>query len=562
MIWQLNNNRIEIWDENTKAFVDFCEGIAVESVHTDLLSGTKTLTLGIHDSVSGYFSFPFPRGQVSKGIVPRLAAYGLTLIDDPEIDADIQQIVLESAQAAPHSFLHDRLGFWKIDGDIVFLAHHPIGTKNPIKALSSYIDEEKTKPQGTFDEWRNLILADVVGNPNMELALSLGALAPIAHLLLEKKVLSLVPLIALIGASSAGKTTCMKLMASIYGSPEESRGLLSDLNATQNAFFAQLGSVFGLPALLDECSSVPEWDFTKVVYNLPKGRDKLRCNSEGKVRESIRFSGAIIMSGERSLFKQTKNTQGLYARLVEFSPSSWTNDAAHANRIEYGCRNNYGTAVVPLITWLLSHQDKLTDVYYKHYTDLCSLITNASGIEDRLLKIYATILTSADVIVNALDISLHIDDIKALLLAHHEQTTKQLLSPEMIFEKIKLKILEHYEKFPEKELAKFGKSLLGERTFHDGKSAIWITEKALEEFLYDIGIDDFKPLKKLFFEKGWLYRTEDRHYVIMHSIGTTRVKCYCLFWDPNTVVAKKHAIRKKTTYFPTKIEELTVDDCD
>ena len=84
------------------------------------------------------------------------------------------------------------------------------------------------------------------------------------------RVISLIPIVAFIGRSSTGKTVSLKTLSSVWGSPEESMGMISDLNATQNAFFAQLGNCIGLPSIFDETSAVPEWDFTKMVYNLPK----------------------------------------------------------------------------------------------------------------------------------------------------------------------------------------------------------------------------------------------------------------------------------------------------
>ena len=448
MIWRVYNHRIEIYDSDKKGYDDYCEEVQVTAVYTDIITKKKKVLISLYDSVTGECTMVMPRSCLNSKVIPMLAEYGLTLLDTPDDNANIQQVLYESAATgAVQGYKHDRLGFCEIDNSLAFLAHHPIGVADPLKAKSEFVVSEKTKPLGTLESWKAVIEAEVIGHPNMELALSLSALAPVAHLLKLSRVISLIPIVAFIGRSSTGKTVSLKTLSSVWGSPEESFGMISDLNATQNAFFAQLGNTIGLPSIFDETSAVPEWDFTKIIYNLPKGRDKLRCDGEGKVRLPIHYSGAIILSGERSLFDQTNESNGLSARLLEIT-LPWTDDEYHADRLEYGVRHNYGTAVYPLMEWLLAHRDELETLYREEYGLLKQDFICTHGIEDRMIKTYALIAVSARVMNESLDLTINLPSVRNILLDIHSKNKRFSNTPERIFEKMKQWILDNYSKFP------------------------------------------------------------------------------------------------------------------
>lgn len=529
MRWRAKNHRIEIYNPDNRSFDDYCEEVQVTAVYTDIITKKKKVLISLYDSVTGECTMMMPRSCLNGKIVPLLAEYGLTLLDTPDDNANIQQILYESSVAgAVQGYKHDRLGFCEIDNNLAFLAHHPIGVTDPIKAKSEFVLPEKTKPLGTLESWKAVIEAEVIGHPNMELALSLSALAPVAHLLKLAKVIALIPIVAFIGRSSTGKTVSLKILSSIWGSPEESFGMISDLNATQNAFFAQLGNTIGLPSIYDETSAVPEWDFTKVIYNLPKGRDKLRCDGDGKVRLPIHFSGAIILSGEKSLFAQTNESNGLSARLLEIT-LPWTDDEYHADRLEYGVRHNYGTAVYPLMEWLLTHRGELETLYREEYALMKNDFICNHGIEDRMIKTYALIAVSARVMNESLDLTIKLDSIRSILLDIHRKNKRFSNAPEKIFEKMKLWILENYSKFPPSSKHGSAQKIWGEPGVHKRRPAFWISVEKFDELMDTLHGDDFEDIRYELYKLGWMERTPDRHYKISHKLGDISVPCYCLY---------------------------------
>jgi hypothetical protein len=296
------------------------------------------------------------------------------------------------------------------------------------------------------------------------------------------------------------------------------------MNATQNALMAQLSNNAGIPSIFDETSAY-DGDFSSFAYHLPKGRDKLRCDGEGKVRTPIYFSGAILFSGEKSLLEQTNGNGGLFARLLEIT-LPWTVDEHHANRLEYGCRHNYGTAVYPLLSYILDNAEFLEEGFYDEYDIFKDLIPDSAGIEDRLVKIYAMISLSARIIGDALDLPLNIDKIRQILIDIHGINRTRLNTPEKVWDKIKDLILNNYSRFPVEMLTENAHSVWGEYGEYQHRRGFWIRADKYEEFLRETHGDEINGLDKIFSERGWLARTTDRHYKIDHKLGGVKVKCY------------------------------------
>lgn len=507
-----------------------CEEVAIRTVIIDLLSGKQEVEFEIFANPEPV-RFTLPREKINRRLMPTLISYGLTMIDNQDETDILLELVWDSEQNAERVYRHNKLGFCEIDRELVFLAHHPIGLSSARKSLSEYAFPERTKPAGTLCSWLRLVNKEILGHVNLELALALGACAPVAHLLREDKVITLVPIFALIGASSTGKTISVKAaMASIFGSAEEDIGMIMNLNATQNAFVAQLAQAYAMPALIDETSSVPEWDFTKLLYTLPTGRDKLRCGSDGCIKEAARFSGAIVLTGERSLLDQTNGNRGILGRIIEFT-LPWTDDEAHAQRLERGFRCNYGLAVYPLIRWLLKYRALLPKIFNAQYAKLKAAVGYSPGIEDRLIKMYSIIMTSACVVRASLKIPLNNAALRELLVTQHRGNRRIHDDPGVQFEKIKYQILQNRACFPTKGCSAVSREVWGEFDNTGGQDFYWVREDVFDGFAHQAGVSDLASAKRCFFEHGWLYRTADRHYTVDHPLEGIRVKCYRVYTD-------------------------------
>lgn len=422
MIYTIQNKRVLVKNIKTGKFNDFCEEVYVRKIFVDLFTGKCNVEICI-EKANRTATTIIPRDEVDKNIVKTLRAIDFKLIDTPLHAEMVNTILADSEKNATYVFTHDRLGFHTLHDEPMFLAYNPIGATNQEIACSEHCLPKMTKPSGTFEAWRGLMTKYALGRPELELALALSAVAPIAHLLTEKNVLDLVPVIAFIGKSSTSKTTTLKMIASVYGAPNLRDGILSNLNATDNAFCELLSCRNGYPTLIDETSILPTWDFANALYNIPTGRSKLRCDSNGRLKEPKTYSGCIFLTGEYSLFEQLNcdDNSGIRARLVQFG-YQWASSAEHAEAIEKGCRENYGTAVYPLIEWLIANQDDLAAAYQKRRKKIKGELTKhapqLTGISERVIKTYALILLGASVVKAALDLELDYAAIKKLLIDH------------------------------------------------------------------------------------------------------------------------------------------------
>lgn len=538
----LKNGRVFIVTEDGEEF-DFCQEFRVVNVYRCLHSNKREVEIELIQDDGSKENFIMPRRTMLDPLAT-MVEHGLSVSKIRDYEISVSEILYDMEKKATGVYKHSKLGFLEVGGREIFLAHHPIGETNPQKALSEYIAPEITKPIGTLESWRDFVTKEIVGHPNLELALAIGGVAPVAHLLREDGIISDIPIIALVGPSTSGKTTALKLMASIFGTPKESDGIIRDLNSTQNAFFAQLGNSKGVPALIDEVSAVPEWDFTKVLYNLPKGHDKSRCNGDGEVKKTITYSGAIIFTGEYSLLEQTNSSRGLYARLLELT-FSWTDDADHAKRIEAGCQQNCGTAVYPYVEWLMKNRDCLAEEFEAQYAFLLETLDDLTEIESRLLKISAMILVSAIIMKTSLKIPLNIDGIRDVLINHHEEMKQERDPIEQAFEKIKAQLMNNWSKFPTKDSILTANSIYGFRETHECKNVVWVFGDIFQQWFAKAGITDFKGYIRAFANRGWIYKDKKRrHYTVTRKVQGLPMTCYGI-WLNEVVISKPKKDKKR-----------------
>ncbi|MBE7041052.1 MAG: DUF927 domain-containing protein [Ruminococcaceae bacterium] len=528
MQYQVTNRRLEVDIEDSADFVDFSENLYISQVQKDLLTGEEHVTVVIQ--FPNYdFSISIAREVICGRIIATLAKYGFSCVDNAQNNEVVQVVLFESEATAKKAFFHKVLGFAKdANGVEFFLHHHPVGISNAQKSLSVYVNESDIEPRGSFAEWKAGVKHLVYQRGQMELALAIGAVAPIAHILLEDKVITELPLIALIGETTSGKTTSLIVGASLWFS----QALIADFNCTQNAFIAQLSQSRGLPMFVDEASAVPDWKFDNLLYNLPKGKSKLRCKSDGTLQERKVFSGCVIFTGETSLFKQASNNRGMEARLLELN-LVWTEDEEHAENIAEYFSQHYGVATQPLVQWLLANKSEVKDLYigcYNSFRQSCSSFTQ-DRVMKRLLKIPAMIITAANVLNKALGLQLNEQTlVDTLTNIMQEKVNASKNDPAVWYEAIKNYILSHRGKFPQNEDVAKKDSLWGFCGHYKMVNKIaWIRQDVFEALISDITNIPLSDAKKLLAEKKYILHTSSRHYIVSQKIGDCHVQCYGVF---------------------------------
>ncbi|SFV15501.1 DUF927 domain-containing protein [Pseudoduganella namucuonensis] len=146
---------------------------------------------------------------------------------------------------------------------------------------------------GTLDGWRASVAALAAGNSRLVFTLSVAFAGTLADVVGEDS-----GGFHLRGGSSSGKTTALKVAASVWGDP----------NTYPRLWRATANGLEGLAALhndglliLDELSQVDPKEAGEAAYLLANGQGKARASRTGTARQASRWRLLFLSAGEESL---------------------------------------------------------------------------------------------------------------------------------------------------------------------------------------------------------------------------------------------------------------------
>jgi uncharacterized protein (DUF927 family) len=120
-----------------------------------------------------------------------------------------------------------------------------------------------------------------------------------------------------VGSSSTGKTILLKLLASVFGSPEK----LFTFSGTDNGIEANALAHRDKPFVIDEVGQATGRQFARLAYSITNGASKQRASSDGRAVAVEATRTVLIAAGEQSPQQQMANAgfdpkQGQDARLT------------------------------------------------------------------------------------------------------------------------------------------------------------------------------------------------------------------------------------------------------
>jgi len=146
---------------------------------------------------------------------------------------------------------------------------------------------------GTLEQWQQQIGALCVGNHRLAFVVSVAFAGPLLHLLGHES-----GGFHLYGESSGGKTTHLRVAASVYGGPRLVRSWRSTDNALESIAAAHSDGAL----ILDEIGMCDPRIIGETVYMLGNGTGKARANDRGQAGRQVQEWRLLFLStGEKTL---------------------------------------------------------------------------------------------------------------------------------------------------------------------------------------------------------------------------------------------------------------------
>ena len=270
-----------------------CSPLYVVAKTRDAQSGEwgRLLEWQDDDGITHQWAMPLSLLQGDSSDVRReLARLGLS-ISPNRAARDLLTSYLQVFPVEARARCVDRLGWYE---DIFVTAGQSIGqSTEKIVFQNTNAIEPALSSKGSVEEWRDSIGRLAKGNSRLVFAISTALAPTLAKLVGEDS-----GGFHFRGASSSGKSTALKVAASVWGKPQSYCRLW---RSTANG-------LEGLAALhndglliLDELSQMDPREAGEAAYLLANGQGKTRASRTGTVRKSSQWSLFFLSAGEESL---------------------------------------------------------------------------------------------------------------------------------------------------------------------------------------------------------------------------------------------------------------------
>lgn len=147
----------------------------------------------------------------------------------------------------------------------------------------------------------------------------------------------------LCGDSSRGKTTMLRIAASIFGDPEDA-SWVSSWNTTANAAELRAVMLNDLPQFYDELGTTDPQQAERLAYTLINGESRGRVTREVSMRRSHTWRTIVLSTGETDLVSE-RTAVGAQARVLTVEVDGWgllDGDAAAIDELRRECTRNAG----------------------------------------------------------------------------------------------------------------------------------------------------------------------------------------------------------------------------
>ncbi|MDT5061153.1 MAG: putative primase/helicase [Acidobacteriota bacterium] len=282
--------------------------------------------------------------------------------------------------------------------------------------------------RGSLQEWANIINLLASESSIIPQVAILAAFVPP----LQSKLQIPNFILDINGNTGSGKSTSLKLAASVYGKPNDPDSLVSQWMNTRVAIEQMAGMCSELPIFLDDAQHCSEDLKRSMVYMIANGRGKGRGAKGGGIRETLTWHTVAISTSEEPLHESSPH-EGARGRILPvggatspFRPGS----ASFVQSLERAIVSNHGHAGEKFIKHLNGWTESEWYQWQRRYTLIrTELLRNSSSdIVGRVSGYIGAIQVAAEIACPLLGLKFKPDVISAWLMVHlDEQQSDQNL---------------------------------------------------------------------------------------------------------------------------------------
>lgn len=523
-----NSDSLYLADEkNNKTY--FCELIEITDRLIDICTGKEYIKCAIiKDGIKKEMSIQ-SYSILAGNFIKKFACYGLSLTDNQKNSSLLSEYLFDAANQCKPKLMHSSLGFYDVDGKLYFLADRTY----PMTKSVYFKEDTGISRKGDFATWLSELKPYLEARPELQLALAIGASGTVNAYLKCIGVIdtSFTPLFALIGRSSTGKTTALKLAASLFGKPEYGTGMIYGAFDTDNFVYNTLSGRYGFPYFIDDTAVVHNKDFSQMIYQLSSGSDKHRLNTDLKASSAGSWLSSVIFTGESSIFTQTNSNSGLYARLIEFE-CNWTGNAETANAILSIIALNHGCAWQPFVEALMKDKDNLKSKYSEYFEQIkTKLPTTSNGLTDRITSMLSVVMLSAHILESICMFKYKMQSIMEMII--NAASKNIAVDPvddayEAVLEYIAANMFGYG--FKDKYFA-------GDKS----KTHVWVASAYFRDLFKKLTGKEFDTMQKEFANRKYIRKFSDG-YTSKHKLHDVITRCYCINISSFSKQSNSHSI--------------------
>ena len=336
------------------------------------------------------------------------------------------------------------------------------------------------------------------------------------------------------GTSGGGKTALLKFTASIFGNPRELIGTFAATNKNRQLVAA---AFCDLPSFYDELETKgkkAEETLSTDVYNFADGKGNQANTRDGNARETFKFGGARLTTGERPILKQ-HDLRGAYKRLIQLDIHNNLFDDEFAADLHPFAEANFGHYAKQWIQFAQEHMQEIQAKYH-HYSKRDPSTQQYEPTHLKSLSISLVAFEFFKVMLGVTDTfdATNLIRVRRYLLDNQLPTLEQIDDTARATESLRDFSASH-EKFfmhetvnkPEfdNEFTQTAQVCYGKK-FRNGEVAFYRTEltKILE---VELGFASADKLISTWHEKGYLRHNEGKKSYVMYINGRNqRMICF------------------------------------